>query len=88
MPVWHASIAVQGDLGPVAFSRWGLKTRDIVKRTVISLLSGVGTGETKRTRSEYVLHARRRLSDKELAAQTQEWHAIKAIDRAGDGIPW
>ncbi len=88
MPVWHASIAVQGDLGPIEFARWGLKTRDIVKRTVIGLLYGVGTGNTKRCRSEYVLHARRRLSDAEIACQTPEWCAIHAIDSAGEGIPW
>lgn len=79
---------MQGDFGPVPFARWGLKTRSIVKRIVIDLLSGVGTGETKRHRSDYVLHARRRLSTSELAAQTCEWHAIKAIDSAGGGIPW
>lgn len=88
MPVWHASIAVQGDFGPVPYSRWGLKTRDIVKRVVIGLLDGVGTGNTRRDRSELVLHARRRLSDAEIAAQTPEWCAIKAVDSAGGGIPW
>lgn len=88
MPVWHASIALQGDDGPIAWSRCGLKTRAIMKRTVISLLDGVGTGNTKRCRSEYVLHARRRLSDAEIACQTEEWCAIKAVDSAGGGIPW
>jgi hypothetical protein len=70
VPVWHASIAVQSDFGLVPYARWGLKTRTIVKRTVIGLLDGVGTGDAKRCRSEYVLHARRRLSEPELAAQT------------------
>lgn len=79
---------MQGDLGPVPWARCGLKTRTIVKQTVLGLLSGVGTGNTKRDRSEYVLHARRRLSDAEIAAQTPEWCAIKAIDSAGGGIPW
>lgn len=88
MPVWHASIALQGEFGPVAWSRCGLKARDIIRRTVIGLLAGVGTGETKRCRSEYVLHARRRLSEPELAAQTPEWCAIQAVDSAGGGIPW
>jgi hypothetical protein len=86
--VWHASIAVQGEYGPIAWARVGLKSRTIVRVTVIDLLAGVGQGETKRTRSDYVLHARRRLSDAELAAQTAEWCAIKAVDLAGDGIPW
>ncbi len=79
---------MQGERGPIEFSRWGLKTRDIVKRTVIGLLDGVGVGNAKRCRSEYVLHARRRLSDAEIAAQTPEWCAIKAVDSAGGGIPW
>lgn len=88
MPVWHASIAIQTLDGPLAFARWGLKARTIGKRTVIDLLSGVGTGETKRCRSDVVLHARRRLSAGELAAQTPEWCAIQAVDSAGGGIPW
>lgn len=79
---------MQGGFGPVPFSRWALKTRGIVKRIVIGLLDGVGTGNTRRDRSEYVLHARRRLSDAEIAAQTPEWCAIKAVDSAGGGIPW
>jgi hypothetical protein len=55
---------------------------------VLGLILDVGQGEIRRDRSEHVLHARRRLSDAELAAQTPEWHAVKAVDRAGEGIPW
>lgn len=88
MPVWHASIAVQSPRGPVHYQRWDLRTRSLVKRTVLELLDGVGAGETKRCRSAFVLHARRRLSEAELAAQTPEWCAIQAVDSAGGGIPW
>lgn len=89
VPVWHASISVVDDDGElIPWSRIGLKSRTLVRVTVIDLLAGVGQGETKRTRSAHVLHARRRLSDAELAAQTPEWCAIKAIDSAGSGIPW
>jgi hypothetical protein len=85
--VWHASIAVQSG-GPVPWSRCGLKTRGIVRDTVLGLLSGVGAGDTRRDRSEVVLHARRRLADRELAMLTAEWCAIPAVAMAGDGIPW
>jgi len=85
--VWHASIAVHSGL-PVPWARCGLKTRDIVRETVIGLLAGVGSGETRRERSEVVLHARRRLAERELAMLTAEWCAIPAIAIAGDGVPW
>lgn len=88
MPVWHASIAVQGLRGPVQHAFWDARTRDIVQRTVLALIEDVGAGEVRRDRSELVLHARKRLSESELAAQTPEWCAIKAIDKAGGGIPW
>jgi hypothetical protein len=86
--VWHASIAAHGAAGMVPWSRCGLKTRTILRETVIGLLSGVGTGNTRRDRSEVVLHARRRLSDRELAMLTAQWCAIPAVGIAGDGIPW
>ena len=88
MPVWHASIAVQGFRGPVHFALWDPRTREVAMRTVLELISNVGAGEVRRDRSNFVLHARRRLSDAELAAQTCEWHAIKAIHSAGGGEPW
>lgn len=54
----------------------------------MGLLSGVGCGNTRRERSETVLHARRRLNDRELTLLTAEWCAIPAVGIAGDGIPW
>lgn len=86
--MWHASIAVQSVGGPIPWSRCGLKTRAAVRETVIGLLAGVGAGDTRRDRSEFVLHARRRLADRELAMLTAEWCAIPAVAIAGDGIPW
>lgn len=74
--------------GKVPWERLGLKTRGIVRETVIGLLAGVGAGDTRRDRSEVVLHARRRLADRELAMLTAEWCAIPAVAMAGDGIPW
>jgi len=86
--VWHASIAVQSGAGPAPWSRCGFKTRAIVREVVLGLLSGVGYGDTRRDRSEVVLHARRRLSDVERAQLTPAWCAIPAVAIAGDGIPW
>lgn len=86
--MWHASIAVHDEGGQVPWSRCGFKARAIVRDTVIGLLSGVGTGVTRRERSEVVLHARRRLSERELAQLTAAWCAIPAVGIAGGGIPW
>lgn len=72
----------------VPWARCGLKTRGIVRETVLGLLSGVGAGDTRRERSEVVLHARRRVSERELAMLTTEWCAIPAVGIAGGGVPW
>lgn len=85
--MWHASIAVQSG-GPVPWSRYGLRTRAVVRDTVIGLLAGVGTGDTRRDRSDVVLHARRRLSEGELGLLTAEWCALPAVGIAGGGVPW
>ncbi len=87
--MWHASVMVRSDgRGPVPWPNVGLKLRGSVKALAIGLLDGVGVGDIRRDRSEHVLHARRRLSAAELAAQTPEWHSIEAVDSAGEGIPW
>lgn len=59
-----------------------------VRESVIALLSGVGEGETRRERSHFVLHARRKLNARELARLTTEWCAIPATGIAGGGVPW
>lgn len=86
--MWHASIAVHGVDGQVPWTRCGLKTRGIVRDVVLGMIAGVGAGNTRRDRSDLVLHARRRLSDHELTLLTTEWCAIPAVGIAGDGIPW
>ena len=88
VPVWHASISAHGPSGQLPWARLGLKSRAIIRETVIGLLAGVGTGNTRRERSDLVLHARRRLSDRELALLTAEWCAIPAVGIAGGGVPW
>ena len=79
---------MQGFSGPIAFVFWSPHVRELAMRTALELIADVGSGEVRRVRSDLVLHARKRLSDAELAAQTCEWHAITAIDSAGGGIPW
>lgn len=79
---------MQGFSGPVRFAFWDERTRAAVMRVALELIADVGTGEVRRERSDFVLHARKRLSDVELTAQSCEWHAIQAIDRAGGGQPW
>lgn len=86
--MWHASIAVVWDYRLVPWERCGLKTRAVVRDKVIGLFAGVGTGDTRRDRSAVVLHARRRLHDRELAQLDPAWCAIPAVAIAGDGIPW
>jgi len=86
--VWHASISVWSDLAQVPWERCGLKTRGVVRDTVFGLIAGVGAGNTRRDRSSVVLHARRRMSDAEIALLDPAWCAIPAVDVAGSGIPW
>lgn len=74
--------------GKVPWSKLGLKARGFVRQAVTHLLAGVGTGETRRERSEFVLHARRRLNAHELERLTPEWCAIPATGIAGGGEPW
>ena len=86
--MWHASISVHDGGGQVPWSRCGLASRAIVRDVVIGLLSGAGTGATRRERSAVVLHARRRLSELELAALEPAWCALPAVGIAGGGVPW
>ncbi|HSR79139.1 MAG TPA: hypothetical protein VLN57_21375 [Xanthobacteraceae bacterium] len=91
--MWHASIALRGHGGMLSpflhpFERWRFKEREILKREVIALLSGVGVGVIRRDRGEDVLHARRRLSAAELAMLDPAWCALPAVDIAGGDLPW
>ena len=88
MPVWHASIAAHGFAGPIPWALLGEPSREIMRRTVLGLLAGAGQGDIRRDRSDTVLHARRRLADRELAQLTPEWCAAGAVDVAGGGVPW
>jgi hypothetical protein len=96
MPVWHASIAAHrftrgpdGWVGEmIEWERCGLKQRGELRKLVIGLIAGVGTGETRREYNGAVVHARRRLADRELALLTPAWCAIPAIGIAGSGKPW
>ena len=89
MPVWHASVAVRGYAGQMTpWERCGLKTRVIVRETVLDMLRLVGAGNTRRDRSDFVMHARRRLNEAEIALLSPAWCALPAVATAGDGIPW
>lgn len=79
---------MHGFNSPIRYVFWDDRSRDLAKRTALSMIADVGSGDVARVRSEFVLHARKRLSDREIAAQTPEWCAIKAIDSAGGGLPW
>jgi hypothetical protein len=65
-----------------------MRDRATIRDVVIGLLSGVGCGATRRERSDVVLHARRRLSEQEIAALSPAWCALPAVGIAGGGIPW
>lgn len=86
--MWHASVCPHDASGPVPWERCGLKARALLREMVFSLLAGVGTGNTRRDRSPFVLHARRKLNAGELALLSPEWCAIEPVDIAGGGIPW
>ena len=86
--MWHASAMARDREGPVPWDRCGLGTRQAMRAAVLGLLAGVGVGDAVRGRSAIILHARRRLSDVELAALTPAWCAIPAVDAGGDLAPW
>jgi hypothetical protein len=91
--VWHASIALQARgnvIWPtlIPFARWRLQERACIRDVVIGLISGVGHGDTRRDRSEHVLHARRKLSPAEIAMLDPAWCELPAIDIAGGETPW
>ena len=92
MPVWHASLSARTDFEMLPWSRFRLKARAYARDQLFTLLWGVGEGDTRRERSAYVLHARRKLSARELALLDPAWCAIPPIDIAGgpeDGlVPW
>ena len=86
--MWHASIAAHSAHRVTRWEHCGLKLRAIMRDYVMQLIAGVGTGETKRERSDTVLHARRMLAPVELELLTAEWCAIPAVGIAGKGVPW
>jgi hypothetical protein len=75
-------------MGPLPFALLDERARETLRRTVFGLIDRVGAGDTRRDRSAVVLHARRRLSDRELAMLSPAWCALPAIDIAGGDTPW
>lgn len=65
-PMWHASISAQTASGLVPMTSYRWKARAYARQRLRELLRGVGEGDTFHDRSEYVLHARRAVSQAEL----------------------
>lgn len=88
MPVWHSSVAVwrRGEIVPTEIQH--PRHRRLAQELCLSVLEGVGVGETRRERFAITWQARRRLSPEEIAAQTPEWCAIQAVHSGGEGEPW
>lgn len=88
MPVWHASLSARTDSEILPWDRYRLKARAFARQHLFDLLWGVGEGDTRRDRSEHVLHARRKLNADELAMLDPAWLAIEPVDIAGEGTAW
>lgn len=86
--MWHASVAVVAPGGVLDTGELRPKEARRAKEIALELLAGVGTGEIRRDRAPVCFHARRRLSDRELAQLDPAWCAIPPVDMAGGGEPW
>ncbi len=67
VPVWHASVAVRGQLALVPVADWTAKERAEVERLMGRALRGVGNRSIEwREDGIHALHVRRRINDEEL----------------------
>ena len=78
--MWHVSIGRDG----LDVSQWTRQQAKAADRLAKDLLGGVGTGETFLGWGRLAFHARRRLSDAEVARLSAEWLATPAVDVAGE----
>jgi hypothetical protein len=81
--VWHASIALRDDAGPVRTSTVDRRRRRLAFALAARLLDGVGVGDAVEQVKEHVFHVRRKVSPRELAAIDQAWLAVPAVDGGG-----
>lgn len=82
--MWHASVSLLDDGIPVPISMASRKQRRIAGALAMRLIEGVGAGRTLEQTKTVACHARRALSESEIARIDQEWLAIPAVD-SGDG---
>lgn len=78
--MWHASVALRGPAGPVPTLDVGRKDRRLAQEIARRLVEGVGEGEIIEHTKGVAFHARRRLTDTELAKLDPAWLAIPAVD--------
>lgn len=78
--MWHASVAVMGASGPIGPDELPRGVRRIGAALARSLIEGVGAGPVIEHRKEIAQHARRSLSDAEIAGLDPAWVAIPAVD--------
>ncbi len=79
--MWHASIALYGPDGrPVATADVDRKRRRLGSSLALRLIEGVGCGPTREETQQVAFHARRSLSDGEIAAIDPVWLAIEPVD--------
>jgi hypothetical protein len=78
--VWHGSVALIRGGRPVPTARASERARRIGGELARYLLEDVGTGETIEEAKEVAFHARRSLSDPEIAQLDPAWLAIEPVD--------
>lgn len=79
--MWHASIALYGPDGrPVPTADVDRKRRRVGVALALRLIDGVGGGPTREEAKEVAFHARRSLTDAEMARLDPVWLAIEPVD--------
>lgn len=79
--MWHASIALYGPDGrPVPTAAATRQQRRLGAALALRLLDGVGQQPTREEAKEVAFHARRSLTDAEMARLDPAWLAIEPVD--------
>lgn len=78
--MWHASVCLYVGDRPVRTSDVPRAQRRIGASLALRLLEGVGWGPTREETKELAFHARRSLSDAEMARIDSAWLAIEPVD--------
>jgi hypothetical protein len=80
--VWHASVAMLGESGPVGPDQLPRSLRRIGASLARELIAGVGMGPVYEHLKQVAQHARRALTDGEIAGLDPTWLAIEPVDMA------